>query len=333
MLRVTSLAKMDDRQLNKWIKRLALLLVAGTVVFTGVLHLRSLASGHRRRSWIAASPRWSRPSATTPRTSSSRGQLADTLRRQGPLRGGDCPIQPDPRDRQGNRARHVRPRAAPTWASASSTPQPRTTRPWWTLPRAARWRTSTRCSRPPTLSLGSGRDAAGQAGRRDPPARDGPQDQALRCRRPLPDRNGVRCRSARPTRPTAVVRSAVAFVPIGWSEPYTAMADGLHEGRQGRRWPSGPGRWPTWPPASRSSPNRACSRSWTAKRPWTPQDRPWAPLQRRRATPPRPGEWYGTALGLSPDNAAARLGDEPGRRRTLRPAGPTDARAGRRGSD
>ena len=28
------------------------------------------------------------------------------------------------------------------------------------------------------------------------------------------------------------LRAAVAFVPIGWSEPYVALADGLHEGRQ-----------------------------------------------------------------------------------------------------
>ncbi len=35
MLRVTSLTSMDDRQLNRWIKRVALLLVAGVVVFTG----------------------------------------------------------------------------------------------------------------------------------------------------------------------------------------------------------------------------------------------------------------------------------------------------------
>ena len=30
MFRVTSLAKMDDRQLNRWIKRALLLLVVGT---------------------------------------------------------------------------------------------------------------------------------------------------------------------------------------------------------------------------------------------------------------------------------------------------------------
>jgi cellulose synthase operon protein C len=34
MFRVTSLTSMDDRQLNRWIKRLALLLVAGTILFT-----------------------------------------------------------------------------------------------------------------------------------------------------------------------------------------------------------------------------------------------------------------------------------------------------------
>ncbi len=35
MFRVTSLAKMDDRQLNRWIKRLVLILAAGTVLFVG----------------------------------------------------------------------------------------------------------------------------------------------------------------------------------------------------------------------------------------------------------------------------------------------------------
>ena len=35
MFRVTSLTSMDDRQLNRWIKRVALLLVAGVVLFTG----------------------------------------------------------------------------------------------------------------------------------------------------------------------------------------------------------------------------------------------------------------------------------------------------------
>jgi hypothetical protein len=33
MFRVTSLTSMDERQLNRWIKRLALLLVAGIVLF------------------------------------------------------------------------------------------------------------------------------------------------------------------------------------------------------------------------------------------------------------------------------------------------------------
>lgn len=35
MLRVTSLTSMDERQLNRWIKRVGLLLVAGVVLFTG----------------------------------------------------------------------------------------------------------------------------------------------------------------------------------------------------------------------------------------------------------------------------------------------------------
>ena len=35
MFRVTSLAKMDDKQVSRWIKRIALLLVAGTLLFTG----------------------------------------------------------------------------------------------------------------------------------------------------------------------------------------------------------------------------------------------------------------------------------------------------------
>lgn len=39
MLRVTSLANMDDRQLSRWIKRLALILVAGTVLFVGFYFL------------------------------------------------------------------------------------------------------------------------------------------------------------------------------------------------------------------------------------------------------------------------------------------------------
>jgi len=33
MFRVTSLTKMDDRQLNRWIKRVLLLLVVGTIAF------------------------------------------------------------------------------------------------------------------------------------------------------------------------------------------------------------------------------------------------------------------------------------------------------------
>jgi tetratricopeptide (TPR) repeat protein len=77
MFRVTSLAKMDDRQVSRWIKRIALILVAGTVVFTGFYifdrwRAPSTPIVDRRLSALEQAVR------DKPDDIVSRGQLADT---------------------------------------------------------------------------------------------------------------------------------------------------------------------------------------------------------------------------------------------------------------
>jgi tetratricopeptide (TPR) repeat protein len=82
MFRVTSLTKMDDRQLNKWIKRLALLLVAGTVLFIGFYAFdrwrpATAAIVDRQLSALDQQVR------DHPDDIAARGELADTLAAKG----------------------------------------------------------------------------------------------------------------------------------------------------------------------------------------------------------------------------------------------------------
>ncbi len=77
MFRVTSLAKMDDRQVSRWIKRVALILVAGTVLFTGFYVLDRWRPAtepivDRRLSALEQAVR------DNPEDIASRGTLADT---------------------------------------------------------------------------------------------------------------------------------------------------------------------------------------------------------------------------------------------------------------
>ena len=93
MLRVTSLTKMDDRQLNRWIKRVALLLVAGTIVFTGFYvldrwrppstpivdrRLSALEQAVRDNPEDIASRGASSPTRTSPRAASTRRSSSTT---------------------------------------------------------------------------------------------------------------------------------------------------------------------------------------------------------------------------------------------------------------
>src|SRR5487761_2509937 len=141
MFRVTFPTQMDDRQLSRWIKRVLLLLVVGTIAFAA----------------FYAFDRW-RPATTpivdqrlaaleqavrdTPDDVASRGQLADTRTRSSST------------TRSSRRARRTSLRStagqAPTWASGSSTTPRRTTRRWSTSPRTSTLRAPTGFSRAPT---------------------------------------------------------------------------------------------------------------------------------------------------------------------------------------
>ena len=127
------------------------------------------------------------------------------------------------------------------------------------------------------------------------------------------------------------LRAAVAFVPIGWSEPYTALADGFTK--------AGKTAMAEWAGAMADL---------AAGKPELAEPRLLAIVDGDAAVDAAIGlgllyetkgdtataaGWYAKALAKSPDNAAARLGHEPrGRRATrVRAAGPADARrAGRR---
>ncbi len=90
MFRVTSFAKMDDRQLSRWIKRLALILAAGTILFVGFYFLdrwRPAATPivDRRISSLEQAVR------DKPDDIATRGTLADTYIAKG--RFGDALVQ------------------------------------------------------------------------------------------------------------------------------------------------------------------------------------------------------------------------------------------------
>ena len=109
MSRVTSLTSMPEAQLNRWIKRIGLLLIVGIVAFVAfyaVDRFRASPAPIVDQQLVALEE----AVRADPADTTSRGKLADTVLRQGPVRGGDRAVHRADRREQGGRAREPRPR-------------------------------------------------------------------------------------------------------------------------------------------------------------------------------------------------------------------------------
>jgi tetratricopeptide (TPR) repeat protein len=327
MFRVTSPTKMDDRQLNRLIKRVVLLLVLGTIVFVAFYAL----------------DRW-RPASTPivdqrltaaeqavrdkPEDIAARGQLADLYVAKG--RFDEAIVQYNlilETDKETELATYGRAgaymglgqldAAAKDYQAVVDIAQGGEMANFDPMLEAA------------YFSLGS---IAVQQGK---PADAIPLlETALKIKRSDADALyliGTAYAAVGETdKAETALRSAVAFVPIGWSEPYTAMADAFTK--------AGKAAMAEW---------AAAMAELTAGKPELAEPRLLAIadgeaaldaaiglglLYETKGDTAAAGEWYGTALGLSPDNAAARLGmSRVGAGPSALPALPTPAPAG--GSD
>jgi tetratricopeptide (TPR) repeat protein len=222
MFRVTSLTKMDDRQVNRWIKRIALILVAGTVLFTGFYLLDRWRPAtepivDRRLSALEQAVR------DNPEDIASRGSLADTYVAK--ARYEDAIVQYNAILDAGKETELATFGRAAAYMGLEQ----------YDLA-AADYRAVVDIAKDgemanvdPTLqaayySLGS------IALKQGKPAEAIPfLEKALAIKRSDADSlyliGTAYVATGETDKAETVLRSAVAFVPIGWSEPYTAMAE------------------------------------------------------------------------------------------------------------
>jgi tetratricopeptide (TPR) repeat protein len=304
MLRVTSLAKMDDRRLNKWIKRLALLLVVGGVLFTAFYFFDRWRPAttpivDRRLSSLEQAVR------DNPKDITSRGQLADTYVTKG--RFEEAITQYNLILDDGKEEELAKFGRAQAYAGLEQ--YDLATQDLGRVIEIAK--TGEMANVDPMLEaayyqLGS---IAMKQGR---PADAIPQlEKALVIKRSDADAlyliGTAYVATGETEKAVVALRSAVDFVPIGWSEPYTAMAEAFTK--------AGNTAMAEWAGAmadvAASKPELAEPRLMAIK------DDPAAAvdaaiglglLNEVKGDSATAAAWYAKALGLSPDNAAARLG-------------------------
>lgn len=303
MFRVTSLAKMDDRQLNRWIRRLALLLFVGAIAFAA----------------FYAFDRW-RPATTPivdqrlaaleqavrdkPDDVASRGQLADTYVAKG--RFGDALVQYEAILATGKDVELA------TFGRAGA---------YLGLQRlddaakdyqavvgiAARGEMANVDPMLEAAYYGLGSIAMQQARAADAIPF---LEQALAIKRSDADAlyliGTAYVATGQVDKAETALRAAVAFVPVGWKEPYTALAEGFAK--------AGRTAMAEWAGAMAAL---AAGKSDLAE----PRLLAIADgdagldaaiglglLYETKGDTARAAAWYGKALARSPDNAAARLG-------------------------
>ena len=303
MFRVTSLGRMDDRQLNRWIKRVLLLLVVGTIAFAA----------------FYAFDRW-RPATTpivdqrlaaleqavrdAPDDTVSRGQLADTYVAKGRFAdalvqynailaaGKDVELATNGRagaymglgqldnaakDYQGvvdiakgGEMAKVDPMLEAAYYSLGSIAMQQA-RPTDAISFLEKALAITRSDADALYLIGTAYVATGQ------------MDKA-----------------------ETALRSAVDFVPIGWSEPYTALAQGFTK--------AGKTAMAEWAGAmadlAGGKPDLAEPRLLALVNTDAAVDAAvgLGLLYETKGDTANAAVWYGKALAASPDNAAARLG-------------------------
>jgi tetratricopeptide (TPR) repeat protein len=303
MFRVTSLTKMDDRQLNRLIKRVALILVAGTVLFTGFYILDRWRPAtapivDRRLSALEQAVR------DNPEDIAARGTLADTYVAKG--RYDEAVAQYNLILETGKADELAQYGRAGAYMSLGQ------------LDAAAKdyqavvdiARSGEMANVDPMLQaayygLGS---IAMQQGR--PGEAIAQLEKALAIKRSDADAlyliGTAYLATGETDKAEAALRGAIAFVPIGWSEPYTALAESFT--KAGR---TAEAEW------------AGAMADLVAGKPELAEPRLLALVDGDAAVDAAIGlgllyetkgdgaaaaTWYGKALATSPDNAAARLG-------------------------
>lgn len=303
MFRVTSLTKMDDRQLNRWIKRVLLLLVVGTIAFVAFYGL----------------DRW-RPATTPivdqrlaaleqavrdkPDDVASRGQLADTYAAKG--RFDDALVQYNAIVETGKADELAKYGRAGAYMGLDK------------LDNAAK-------DYQAVVDIAKGGEMAnvdpmleasyyslGSIAMKQAKAADAIPflEKALAIKRSDADAlyliGTAYVATGETDKAETALRAAVAFVPIGWSEPYTALAEGFTK--------AGKTAMAEWAGAMADL---------AAGKPALAEPRLLAIvdsdasvdvaiglglLYEAKGDTATAAGWYGKALAKSPDNAAARLG-------------------------
>lgn len=222
MLRVTSLTSMDERQLNRWIRRVALLLVAGVVLFTGFYVLdrwRAPATPivDRQLSALEQAVR------DNPEDVVSRGQLADLYVAKG--RFEEAVVQYDAILETGKAEQLAKYGRAMAYVGLERYEE--ATADYLAVVEIARGGEMAHVD--PTLQAAYYRlgDLELRQGR---PAEAIPYlEKSLAIKRSDADAmyllGSAFVATGETDKAIASLRAAVAFVPIGWSEPYTAMAE------------------------------------------------------------------------------------------------------------
>jgi tetratricopeptide (TPR) repeat protein len=303
MFRVTSLAKMDDGQLNRWIRRLALLLFVGTIAFAA----------------FYAFDRW-RPATTPivdqrlaaleqavrdkPDDVASRGQLADTYVAKG--RFDDALVQYDAILASGTEVELATFGRAGAYMGLKR------------LDEAAK-----------DYQAVVGIAAGGEMANVDPmleaayyslgsiamqqakPADAIPfLEQALAIKRSDADAlylvGTAYVATGQMDKAETALRAAVAFVPIGWSEPYTALAQGFTKASKAvmAEWAGAMADLASGKPDLAEPRLLAIADSDAA----VDVAIGLGLLYETKGDTAAAATWYGKALAKSPDNAAARLG-------------------------
>jgi tetratricopeptide (TPR) repeat protein len=303
MFRVTSLTSMDERQLNKWIKRIALLLVGGAVLFTGFYFLdrwRPAAEPitDRRLSALEQAVR------DNPEDIVSRGQLADMYVVNG--RYEDAVAQYNQILEAGKEEELATYGRAGAYVGLEE--YDLAAKDYARVVEIAKGGEMANVD--PMLqasyySLGS------IAMKQDKPAEAIPYlEKALAIKRSDADAlyliGTAYTATGRTDEAETVLRAAVAFVPIGWSEPYVALQDAFTKaGRAGMAEWAG-----AMADVAAGNTQAAEPRLLAITDPEAAVDVAigLGLLYETKGDTGSAAEWYGKALARDPENAAARLG-------------------------
>ncbi|MCU0479397.1 MAG: tetratricopeptide repeat protein [Chloroflexi bacterium] len=303
MFRVTSLTSMDDRQLNKWIKRVVLILVAGTVLFTGFYFLdrwRAPATPivDRRLSALEQAVR------DNPEDVAARGLLADTYVAKGKFEEAlvqyNAILETGKAEEQATYGRAGAYLALEQYDLAA-TDYERVVE----IAKDGEMANVDPMLQASYYSLGS--IAMKQA---MPTEAIAHLEKALSIKRSDADAlyliGTAYVATGAMDKAETVLRGAVAFVPIGWSEPYAALADGFSK--------AGKTAMAEWAGAmadlAAGKPELAEPRLLAITDGEAALDAAigLGLLYETKGDNAAASDWYGKALARSPDNAAARLG-------------------------